>query len=42
MVWSAQAAEEGSLVEAAVRRVRLGKPESARGRMWVEGEAVGG
>ena len=42
MVWSVQAAEAGSLLEAAVRRGRVGEPESARGRRWVEGEAVGG
>ena len=42
MVWTMRVEEEGSLLEAAVRRVRLNEPESAIGRRWVEGVKVGG
>ena len=42
MVWTVRVEEEGSLLEAAVRRVRLNEPESAIGRRWVEGVKVGG
>ena len=43
MVWTVRVGEEeGSVLEAAVRRVRLGEPESAIGRRWVEGGEIGG
>ena len=41
MVWTVQEREEGSLLEAAVRRIRLEQPENAWGMRWVEGEAIG-
>ena len=36
MVWTARVEEEGSLLEAAARRVRLGEADDAIGRKWVE------
>ena len=39
MAFSRLAEEEGSLLEAALRRIKLQQAESAWGLRWVEGEA---
>ena len=42
MVWAVRVEGEGSLLEGAVRQVRLDEPKSSIGRRRVEGTDVGG